>query len=50
MRDLREVVHGGDFTFSATGVGTRKVQAKMRDWYDAKVREIEKCWVEHSDG
>ena len=38
VRDVRVIVHVDDFTFAGTEVELRKVQAKMREWHDVKVR------------
>ena len=36
----RVVVHGGDFTFAGTESELKRIQAKMCEWYDVKVRGI----------
>ena len=38
LTDVRVVVRGDDFTFAGTEVELGKVQAKMRDRHDVKVR------------
>ena len=37
---VRVVVHGDDFTFAGTESELRKIEAKMHEWYDVKVRGI----------
>ena len=37
---VRAVVHGGDFTFASTESELKKIQAKMCEWYDVKVRGV----------
>ena len=37
---VRGAVHGDDFTFAGTESELRKIQAKMHEWYDVKVRGI----------
>ena len=34
------VVHGDDFTFAGTESELKRIQAKMHEWYDVKVRGI----------
>ena len=36
----RVVVHGDDFTFAGTESELKKIEAKMHEWYDVKVRGI----------
>ena len=38
VTDVRVVVHGDDFTFAETEVELNKVQSKMREWSNFKVR------------
>ena len=33
-------MHGDDFTFARTQSELRKIEAKMHEWYDVKVRGI----------
>ena len=37
---VRVVVHGDDFTFAGTESELKKIEAKMHEWYDVKVRGI----------
>ena len=37
---MRVVVHGDDFTFAGTESELKRIQAKMHEWYDVKVRGI----------
>ena len=37
---VRVVVHGDDFTLACTESEVSKIQAKMHEWYDVKVRGI----------
>ena len=37
---VRVVVHGDDFTFAGTESELRKIEAKMHEWFDVKVRGI----------
>ena len=40
MTQVRVVVHGDDFTFAGTESEVRKIEAKMHEWYDVKVRGV----------
>ena len=58
VTDVRAVVHGNDFTFDGKEVEVRKVQTKVCEWYDVKMRglwEVRvktrkklRCCAEHS--
>ena len=37
---VRVVVHGDDFTFASTESALKRIHAKMREWYDVKVRGV----------
>ena len=37
---VRVVVHGDDFTFAGTESELKRIQAKMHEWYDVKVRGV----------
>ena len=37
---VRVVVHGDDFTFAGTQSELKRIQAKMHEWYDVKVRGV----------
>ena len=37
---VRVVVHCDDFTFAGTESELKKIQAKMCEWYDVKVRGV----------
>ena len=37
---VRVVVHGDDFTFASTESELKRIQAKMCEWYDVKVRRV----------
>ena len=37
---VRVVVHGDDVTFAGTESDLKRIQAKMHEWYDVKVRGI----------
>ena len=37
---VRVVVHGDDFTFAGAESELKRIQAKMHEWYDVKVRGV----------